>query len=662
MKTLVIVESPAKAKTIEGYLGRGYQVEASFGHVRDLPKSKLGVDVEKDFEPEYIIPKKVTKAVNQLKKDIAAANKVYLATDLDREGEAIAWHIRELSGEPDSKFTRITFSEITKAAILKSIKEPRDINNHLVDAQKTRRILDRLVGYKLSPILWKKVRSGLSAGRVQSVAVKLIVDREDEIDQFKAEEYWSLDAYLKARNGDFAAALSKKDGKKIVPGSKKEVERIIAELKNKEYTVSDISSKDTMRHPAAPFITSTLQQEAARKLGYSAKKTMMIAQQLYEGVRMGSGSHGLITYMRTDSYNLAPQAIRQAKEVIKKTFGPRYLHASVRLFKKKSKGAQEAHEAIRPTDLSFDPEKVKRYLNRDQIRLYELIWKRTLATQMAPAEITSTGIDISAGTYTFRATGTRIRFDGFMALYLEGSDDETTEENRILPQAEKGEKLKLAKLEPQQHFTQPPPRYTEASLIKALEERGIGRPSTYAPTISTILSRGYVELESKRLKPEPIAKIVTQLLAEHFDFVVDEDFTVKLEDELDEIAAGRTDWLAVVKGFYQPLEDKKLEEKMNTIGHVKLPEEKTDEKCEACGKDMVVKTGRFGRFLACSGFPECKNTKPLLKKIDMKCPNCGIGEVIERKTKKRRLFYGCSRYPECDFSSWTKPKAPAVSK
>lgn len=653
-KNVVVVESPAKAKTIEKFLGPDYKVLASFGHVRDLPKSKLGIDVAHDFEPEYIIPRGAGKNVKALKAAMAVATTIYLATDYDREGEAIAWHLLEaLPPTKEQKVSRITFTEITKPAILAAVAAPRGIDYDLVDAQQARRVLDRLVGYSLSPVLWKKVRSGLSAGRVQSVALKLIVDREREILAFKPVEYWSLAADLKtAKDAGFTAELSKIDGKKPELGTKTQVSKIEAELKGANWVVASVDSKEVKRSPAPPFITSSLQQEASHKLGFSSKKTMMIAQQLYEGVAIGGTEVGLISYMRTDSYNLSTEATTAAKAIITKRFGATFASPAPRLYKKKVRGAQEAHEAIRPTDLMREPEAIASHLNRDQQRLYQLIWQRTLACQMTDARYEQRGADIIAGRYQFRATGRVTLFEGFTKVYTETRDEED-EKDRSLPQLAKDEKLKLERLVGEQHFTSPPARFSEASLIRKLEENGIGRPSTYAPTISTIVSRGYVNLENRQLLPQEIGMIVTDLLTKHFPFVVDEGFTAGVEDKLDDIAEGKTKWRPFIKEFYDPMA-KQIETELPTIEKVKFPEIPTDEICDVCGKPMVIKTGRFGQFLACTGFPDCKTTKPILKKIGFTCPEDG-GEVVEKKTRRGRVFYGCSNYPDCKFASWTKP-------
>ncbi len=646
---LVIVESPAKGKTIERYLGKDYHVLASFGHVRDLPKSKLGVDTEHNYEPTYIIPTKAKKVITQLKNELKISDTVYLATDYDREGEAIAWHILEALKLKDSTKTvvkRITFHEITEDAIKEAIKHPRDVDHDLVDAQQARRVLDRLVGYKLSPFLWKKVYTGLSAGRVQSVAVRIIVDREREIQAFVAVEYWSIEADLAAKKEKFTANLVTRSGEKVdklAIKTKEESAKIIDDLSDSTYIVIATTKKTVNRNPYPPFTTSTLQQTASHQLGYTAKRTMALAQQLYEA--------GHITYMRTDSVNLSTQAVGAAREYIEKTYGKQYLPAAARGYKTKSKGAQEAHEAIRPTHPEKTPEQLAGDLPPDQHKLYELIWKRLIACQMAAATFEQLSADIETkgktGQYIFRASGQNVVFDGYLKLWSEKLDVKS------LPDLEKGQEVDLVKLRPEQHFTEPPARYNEASLIKALEENGIGRPSTYAPTISTIVDRGYVKIENRQFQPQEVGYIVTDLLKEHFPQIVDVTFTAGLEEDLDQIAEGKKEWVKVIDEFYQPFA-KHLQEKEQTVEKQKT-EEPTDEICEKCGKPMVAKLGRFGRFLACSGFPDCKNTKAILKTTGVTCPDCGKGEVVERMTRRRRKFWGCSLYPECKYATWDDP-------
>lgn len=676
-KSLVIVESPTKARTISQFLGSNFIVESSYGHVRDLPRSKLGVDVEHNFEPQYLIPAKAKPNVKKLKSEAKKATDIILATDEDREGEAIAWHLisaLELEDKPDDNISRIVFHEITERAIKEALANPRDIDMKRVNAQQARRILDRLVGYKLSPFLWKKVFRGLSAGRVQSVTVRLIVEREREIQQFKPQEYWTINVLLqkKSETGDrrpekqtFEATLAKTNDKtleKFAIKNQKEADHIVQDLKDAEWRVKNIDKKSVSKNPLPPFTTSTLQQDAFRRLGFSTKQTMVLAQQLYEGVDIkGRGSTGLITYMRTDSLNLSEQSLADAGEFIKKEFGNAYTLAPPRRFKTTSKGAQEAHEAIRPTDPFRTPSSLQSHLDPRQFRLYDLIWRRFTATQMPAAIFDSTAVDIAAETkdkgpktnaYTFRATGQVMKFDGFLKLYP------TKFTENELPALEPKEELDLKKLNPLQHVTEPPPRYTEASLVKTLEQNGIGRPSTYAPTISTIQTRGYVERHERRyLKPTETGFIVNDLLVEHFPEIVDVQFTARMEEELDEVAQGQKEWQPVIREFYEPF-SKHLELKYMEVQKHEVTET-TDEVCDKCGKPMIVKMGRFGKFLACSGFPDCKNTKSLKSEpqtIGMKCPKCGSGDVVVKRTiKGKRIFYGCSRYPDCDYASWTNP-------
>ncbi len=655
-KSLVIVESPAKAKTVSRMLGNRYSVKACIGHVRDLPRSRLGVDVEKGFTPKYIVPKEKRTVVRQIGEAAKKASSVYLATDPDREGEAISWHLVQAAQLDDMPLKRVVFHEITTEALTDAFRHPRGIDIDLVNAQQARRILDRLVGYKLSPLLWRKVRRGLSAGRVQSVALRMIVDREREIEGFIPQEYWSIDAELKKlADGEsfIATLLGLSDGTKIEIGSKEETERIVAELERASYAVAQVRKKEVSRQPAPPFITSTLQQEGWRRLRFTAKHTMAIAQQLYEGLPVGKeGSVGLITYMRTDSTRVAPSALNEARAYIKDKYGAKFLPPRPRIFAKRAKAAQEAHEAIRPTSVRREPDIIKRYLTRDQFRLYELIWKRMVASQMSPALLDTTSVDIEAKnekSYLLRATSSIIKFPGFTVLYSEGKDDAQEERSGLLPPLEKGESLELLALFPEQHFTQPPPRYTEATLVKALEERGIGRPSTYAPILSTIQERGYVERADGRFQPLELGLVVSELLAEHFPDIVDLGFTAQMEDGLDQIARGERNWVPFLRDFYRPFE-KSLKTAEERMEKVKPVDEPTDETCEQCGRPMVIKLGRYGRFIACTGYPECKNTKPLLVKIGVKCPKCGH-ELVQRQTKKRRTFYGCANYPDCDFAT-----------
>lgn len=653
-KDLVIVESPAKAKTISKFLGKNYEVKASVGHIRDLPKSKLGIDIDNNFEPEYITIRGKGPVIKELKNEAKKAKKVFLATDPDREGEAISWHLANILELDESQKSRIEFNEITKSAIQSAIKNPRSINKSLVDAQQARRVLDRLVGYKISPLLWKKVKKGLSAGRVQSVATKLICDREEEINRFIPKEYWSLEAILLKKKNKIKATFygEIKDNKesKIELNTKEQVDEIISVLKNKEFIVQDIKKGKKNRNPNPPFTTSSLQQEASRRIGFSTKKTMMIAQQLYEGVDIkGEGTVGLISYIRTDSTRISEEALKNVNDYIVDEFGEKYLGRLNIKSKQKKKDIQDAHEAIRPTSVTRTPSMVKDSLKKDQLKLYQLIWERYVASQMAPAMYETLTIKIFAGNYVFRVTGSKIIFEGFLKIY-NSSDDE---KDVLLPELEAGEKLPLKDLESQQHFTQPPPRYTEASLVKALEELGIGRPSTYAPTISTILSRGYVILEKKAFKPTELGVVVTDLLKEYFKGIVNEEFTAEMEKQLDEIEEENTDWKKVIEYFYKDF-SKELEIAEREISKIEIQDEVTDEVCDKCGRNMVIKMGRYGKFLACPGYPECKNTKPITQDIGVKCPDCG-GDVVERTSKRGRKFYGCSKYPECNFVSWDRP-------
>ncbi|TDX45311.1 DNA topoisomerase-1 [Halanaerobium congolense] len=649
-KNLVIVESPAKAKTIKKFLGRNYKVEASMGHVRDLPKSKLGIDLEDDFEPNYITIRGKGKTLNKLRKAAKKSDEVFLATDPDREGEAISWHLAYALKLSEEENNRIEFNEITKTAIKNAIKNPRTINKDLVDAQQARRLLDRIVGYRLSPLLWKKVRKGLSAGRVQSVAVKIICEREKEIRNFEEEEYWSLEIELKNENGEVIKAdLYRIDNKKFNLKSKEETDQVIEDIKNEEFEIIKVKKRKRRRNPKSPFTTSTLQQRASNKLNFTAKKTMYIAQQLYEGIDVGSeGTVGLISYIRTDSTRLSNEAKNGAKNYILNKFGDKFLKNS----KKKSKNnsnAQDAHEAIRPTDTQRTPEKMKKHLSKDQFKLYDLIWKRFVASQMSSALYESISAQFKAGEkYKFRVSGSRLLFPGHLILTGKAKEDDID-----LPVLNEGDKYSLVKTNPEQHFTTPPPRYSEATLVKTLEEEGIGRPSTYAPTLSTIESRDYVEKEGRYFKPTELGETVTELLTEYFPDVTDIEFTADLEKRLDEIEKGNENWKKILRDFYEPFY-KRLENARENMESVQIVEE-TDEVCEKCGSPMVVKYGRYGKFLACSSYPECKNTKPYLIKTGVDCPECEDGEIIERTSKKGRTFYGCSNYPDCNFMSWNKP-------
>jgi DNA topoisomerase-1 len=709
---LVIVESPTKAKTISKFLGKDFQIKSSFGHLRDLPKKEMGIDIEHDFAPHYVVPRKNQKIVTDLKKSAAKAKLIYFASDEDREGEAIAWHLTQILKPTAEKTRRIAFHEITKSAILEALEHPRDIDINLVDAQQARRILDRLVGYELSPFLWRKVAKGLSAGRVQSVAVRLIVEREREIKKFIPKEYWNIEGDFQKNNKEkFSAKLNKINDKtleKFSIKSKDEAGKILKDLDNNDYHVANIEEKETRRTPPPPFITSTLQQDANRRLGFSAKQTMLIAQQLYEGVDLGSeGSAGLITYMRTDSVNLSEKFLTEARSYLKKSFGEKYLPTAPRRFTTKSKLAQEAHEAIRPTETIRDPESLRPYLDDHQYKLYNLIWRRAIASQMTEAALLGTAVDIAAeragakNQYTFRANGLTIKFDGFLKVY--GTSQET-----ILPILKLKEKVELIKLNPAQHFTEPPARYSDASLVKALEEYGIGRPSTYAPTISTIIERGYVErIEARRLKPTEIAFTVNDLLVEHFPQIVDYKFTAHMEDDLDLIAEGKKKWVPVIRDFFMPFKEN-LDQKYKDVSKAEEPTdevcekcgapmviktgrygkflacsgfpkcrnikslgqsedgppepETTDEVCEKCGAPMVIKSGRFGKFLSCSKYPDCKNMKPLVKSTGVACPECGKGEIVERRSKRGRIFYSCNQYPNCKFALWSKPTGEKCPK
>ncbi|MGI6225050.1 MAG: type I DNA topoisomerase [Peptococcales bacterium] len=653
-KTLVIVESPAKAKTIGKFLGNRYQVKASLGHVRDLPKSQFGVDVENDFEVKYITIRGKGEILQELKNAANKASKVLLAPDPDREGEAIAWHLMQSLKINENEKCRIQFNEITKDAIKEAIKNPRHIDISRFESQQARRVLDRLVGYNLSPLLWRKVKKGLSAGRVQSVAVRMICEREEEINNFIPEEYWSLLAKLRLPSKKaIEAKLAKKDNKKIEIKSQTEMDNVLKELKGKQFEIKQVKKQKKTRNPAAPFTTSSLQQEAYRKLNFTAKKTMRIAQQLYEGIDIGKeGTIGLVTYIRTDSIRIAETAQEETKEYIKNRFGTKYLPSKPRIFKTKS-NAQNAHEAIRPTSVAREPDGIKSFLSRDQYRLYKLIWERFLASQMAEAQVDQTTVKILADNYEFTASGSVITFKGFMEIYVEGKDEEEEKET-LLAEVNEGQKLDLQKLEPKQHFTQPPARFTEATLVKTLEEKGIGRPSTYAPIIDTILSRGYVVREDKQFFPTELGLVVIDLLKEYFPDVVDLEFTAGLENKLDEIEEGHIYWKKVLRDFYQNFE-KELRHAEDEISKIEVKDEVSDEICDKCGQNFVIKFGRFGKFLACPGFPECRNTKPLLEGIGVVCPNCSQGQVVIRRSKKGRTFYGCDRYPECDFVSWDKP-------
>ena len=652
---LIIVESPAKANTIKKFLGGNYKVMASMGHIRDLPKSKLGVDIEHDFEPEYINIRGKGDLIKSLKKEAKNASKVYLATDPDREGEAIAWHLSHILEIPQDSVCRVTFNEITKETVQKSIKEPRKIDMNLTDAQQARRVLDRIVGYKISPILWKKVKRGLSAGRVQSVAVKLIVDREEEIEKFIPQEYWNIYAILIEPNSNkkFEAKFYGKDGKKLEINNEEEVNNILKQIETGKYVVDDVKKGEKKRTPAPPFTTSTMQQEASRKIGFTLKKTMSVAQGLYEGVKVTErGTVGLITYMRTDSTRISEEARHAAKNYIEQTYGKSYYEN--RYYKTKQ-NSQDAHEAIRPTYIDLTPEKIKNDLTPDQYKLYRLIYNRFIASQMSAAVYDTVSANINVNSYNFKASGQTLKFKGFMTLYVESLDNEKEETDESIPELVIGQEVIKEKLEPKQSFTEPPPRYTEASLVKALEEKGIGRPSTYSPTITTILERHYIQKEQKQLVPTELGKVVNTILTENFTDIINVEFTAKIEEDFDEIAEGKEPWKEVIREFYGPFE-KEVEKVDKELEHVKIEDEVTDIPCDKCGRMMVIKYGRYGKFLACPGYPECKNAKPLIENIDVPCPVCGA-KVQVRKTKRGKKYYICENNPKsCNYISWNKPK------
>ena len=652
---LIIVESPAKATTIKKFLGGNVKVLASMGHIRDLPKSKLAIDIENDFTPEYINIRGKGALIKTLKKEAKNAKYVYLATDPDREGEAIAWHLAYILEIPEDEVCRVTFNEITKEAIQKSIKSTRKIDKDLTDAQQARRVLDRIVGYKISPILWKKVKRGLSAGRVQSVAVKLIVDREEEIEKFIPEEYWNITAQLLEPKTEktFEANFYGKEGKKLELHSKEDVDNIIKQIEKGQYIVTDVKKGEKKRTPAPPFTTSTMQQEASRKLGFTLKRTMSIAQGLYEGVNVGAkGTVGLITYMRTDSTRISEEARAYAKEHIVKTYGENYYEN--RYYKTKQ-NSQDAHEAIRPTYIDLEPETIKQYLTPEQYKLYKLIYNRFIASQMSAAIYNTVSANIDVNTYNFRASGQNLKFKGFMTLYVEVLENEKEEVELSLPELEIGATVIKQKLNSKQSFTAPPPRYTEASLVKALEEKGIGRPSTYSPTITTILERRYIEKEQKQLMPTELGKVVNKLLVENFPNIIDVEFTAKIEEEFDAVAEGKENWKQILREFYPPFKEQ-LDKAEKELEHVTIADEVTDIPCEKCGRMMVIKYGRYGKFLACPGYPECKNAKPIVENIDVPCPVCGA-KVQVRKTKRKKKYYICEHNPEtCNYISWNKPK------
>ena len=655
---LVIVESPSKAKTIGKYLGNDYTVKASMGHLRDLPKSKMGVDLEHDFTPQYQPVRGKEELIKELKKAASQADTVYLATDPDREGEAISWHLKELLNLPDEKTHRVTFNEITRKVVQDSIAHPRDIDYNLVDAQQARRILDRIVGYELSPLLWKKVRRGLSAGRVQSVATRMVVDRENEIRAFQPREYWSLDVTLNrvGKPGSFVAHYYGEDKKREL-ANETETQAVIDDITGREFTVTNVKKAEKKRSSAPPFTTSTLQQEASRKLNMTPKKTMMVAQQLYEGVDVeGEGTLGLITYMRTDSLRLSDEAMAAAADFIRARYGESYYYGKFHVYKTKA-GAQDAHEAIRPTHVELDPDAIRHSLTPDQYKLYKLIWSRFLASQMANAVFDTVSIDTDCMGHRFRSSHQSMRFAGFIAVYEEGRDDEAEAVGSPLPDLQVGEKALPSKIEKEQHFTQPPARYTEATLVKAMEEKGVGRPSTYAATVSTIEDREYVVKQDKRLAPTPLGEIVTGLMVERFQDIIDVEFTANMESRLDAVEEGKQPWQSLLAEFYAGF-SKELQDAETALEgvHLKVPEEETDEVCELCGRKMVIKTGRFGKFLACPGFPECRNTKPLVERMPGRCPKCGSG-MLKRKSKKGYAYYACEKGAECGFMTWDVPTA-----
>lgn len=649
---LVIVESPAKAKTIEKYLGKRYKVVASMGHVRDLPRSQTGIDTENNYEPKYITIRGKGPLLKDLKKEAKKAKKIFLASDPDREGEAIAWHLSHALGD-DKEYYRVVFNEITKDAVKESFKHPGSINQKLVDAQQARRILDRLVGYNISPVLWKKVKKGLSAGRVQSVALKMIIDRENEIREFKPEEYWTITGLFKYGKNNFEGKFNRLANEKIKLKTKEDVDHVLSQLEGDQFNVDSVEKKEKKRYPSKPFTTSSLQQEAARKLNFKARKTMMVAQQLYEGIDIKkAGTVGLITYMRTDSTRISPVAQQEAVDYIEGEYGNNFVGAKPSA--KKAEGSQDAHEAVRPTSANRTPANMKQYLSRDQYRLYKLIWDRFIASMMAPAILDTVRMELSNNGVIFRSNGQTIKFKGFMQIYIEGSDDGEEDLNNRLPEIAEGETVKSDKIDPNQHFTQPPPRYTEARLVKTLEEQGIGRPSTYAPTLDTIQKRNYVKIDQKRFIPTELGEIVNQSVTQYFPDIIDVEFTRSMEKNLDDIAEGEASWVAVIDDFYKDFEPQ-VERADEEMEKIEIKDEPAGEDCEKCGSPMVFKMGRYGKFMACSNFPDCRNTKAIVKTIGVKCPKCSEGDVVERKSKKNRIFYGCDRYPECDFISWDRP-------
>lgn len=646
-KNLVIVESPAKAKTIEKYLGRNYKVVASVGHIRDLKKSSMSIDFENNYEPQYINIRGKGPLINDLKKEAKKAKKVYLASDPDREGEAISWHLAHILDLDKEDRNRVVFNEITKDAVKNAFVEPRQINMDLVDAQQARRVLDRIVGYSISPILWKKVKKGLSAGRVQSVALKLIIDRENEIKAFQPEEYWTIDGSFKKGTRKFNATFYGLDGKKFKLSNNEDVKTVLKRIKTDEFLVEKVEKKERRRNAPLPYTTSSLQQDAANKINFRTRKTMMIAQQLYEGLSLGTAGHqGLITYMRTDSTRISPLAQNEATELITNRFGANYSKHGNKV--KNASGAQDAHEAIRPSIVNHTPESIAKYLDKDQLKLYTLIWNRFIASQMTAAVFDTMKVNLTQNGVTFIANGSQVKFDGYMAVYND------TDKNKMLPDMEEGESVKKVNTNPEQHFTQPPARFSEASLIKTLEENGVGRPSTYAPTLETIQKRYYVKLAAKRFEPTELGEIVNSLIVEFFPDIVDVTFTAEMEGKLDEVEIGKEQWQKIIDEFYKPFE-KELAKAETEMEKIQIKDEPAGFDCELCGSPMVIKLGRYGKFYACSNFPECHNTKAITKEIGVICPICQKGQVIERKTKRNRIFYGCDRYPECEFTSWDKP-------
>ncbi|HFH9467480.1 TPA: type I DNA topoisomerase [Streptococcus agalactiae] len=646
-KNLVIVESPAKAKTIEKYLGRNYKVVASVGHIRDLKKSSMSIDFENNYEPQYINIRGKGPLINDLKKEAKKAKKVYLASDPDREGEAISWHLAHILDLDKEDRNRVVFNEITKDAVKNAFVEPRQINMDLVDAQQARRVLDRIVGYSISPILWKKVKKGLSAGRVQSVALKLIIDRENEIKTFQPEEYWTIDGSFKKGTRKFNATFYGLDGKKFKLSNNEDVKTVLKRIKTDEFLVEKVEKKERRRNAPLPYTTSSLQQDAANKINFRTRKTMMIAQQLYEGLSLGTAGHqGLITYMRTDSTRISPLAQNEATEFITNRFGANYSKHGNKV--KNASGAQDAHEAIRPSSVNHTPESIAKYLDKDQLKLYTLIWNRFIASQMTAAVFETMKVNLTQNGVTFIANGSQVKFDGYMAVYND------TDKNKMLPDMEEGESVKKVNTNPEQHFTQPPARFSEASLIKTLEENGVGRPSTYAPTLETIQKRYYVKLAAKRFEPTELGEIVNSLIVEFFPDIVDVTFTAEMEGKLDEVEIGKEQWQKIIDEFYKPFE-KELAKAETEMEKIQIKDEPAGFDCELCGSPMVIKLGRYGKFYACSNFPECHNTKAITKEIGVICPICQKGQVIERKTKRNRIFYGCDRYPECEFTSWDKP-------